>query len=93
MITSPLDWAILGYAIAYALSLITAVVFGEAVYGFLRALNYFMIYWIVTQVIKEYTGIRTLLKIIIISGLGVAMIGILALPVLLTIKMLLLVTN
>jgi hypothetical protein len=61
-ITGPLDWAVLGYTAAYALSLITAVVIGEAVYGFLRALNYFMIYWMITQVIKDFKDIRFILK-------------------------------
>lgn len=78
VVTSPLDWAILAYAGAYALSLISAVHIGEAVYGFLQALNYFMIYWLVTQVIKDSEAVKVLLKIIIISGLGVAIIGILA---------------
>jgi len=77
-ITGPLDWAVLGYAAAYALSLITAVVIGEAVYGFLRALNYFLIYWMITQVIKDFKDIRFILKAIIISALGVTLIGILA---------------
>ena len=77
-ITGPLDWAVLGYTAAYALSLITAVVIGEAVYGFLRALNYFMIYWMITQVIKDFKDIRFILKTIIISALGVTVIGILA---------------
>mgnify|MGYP000906408857 CR=1 FL=1 len=77
-ISGPLDWAVLSYAVAYALSLTTAVVIGEAVYGFLRALNYFMIYWIIAQVVKDHADIRTLLKILLISGLGVTVIGILA---------------
>lgn len=77
-IAGPLDWAVLGYAAAYALSLITAVVIGEAVYGFLRALNYFLIYWMITQVIKDFKNIRFILKTIIISALGVTLIGILA---------------
>lgn len=77
-ITGPIDWAVLGYTAAYALSLITAVVIGEAVYGFLRALNYFMIYWMITQVIKDFKDIRFILKTIIISALGVTVIGILA---------------
>jgi len=77
-ITGPLDLAVLGYTAAYALSLITAVVIGEAVYGFLRALNYFMIYWMITQVIKDFKDIRFILKTIIISALGVTVIGILA---------------
>ena len=76
-ISSPLDWAIIAYAIAYALSLINAVHIGDAVYGFLKALNYFMIYWIVSQVIRDNSHIKIILKAIIFSGLGVALIALL----------------
>lgn len=77
-ITGPLDWAVLAYAAAYALSLINAVVIGEAVYGFLRALNYFMIYWMITQVVKDFKDLQFIMKTIIVSASGVAVIGILA---------------
>ena len=77
-IKTPLDWAILAYAGAYLLSLITAVHPGEAFYGFLRALNYFMIYWLVTQIVKDYKAYENILRILLASGLGVAAIGIMA---------------
>ena len=41
---TPLDWAVLAYAGAYLLSLIGAVHPGDAFYGFLRILNYFVIF-------------------------------------------------
>jgi len=44
---TPLDWAIFAYAGVYLLSLIGAVHPGEAFYGFLRVLNYFMVFWMV----------------------------------------------
>ncbi len=75
---TPLDWAIFAYAGAYLLSLIGAVHPGEAFYGFLRVLNLFIIYWMVTQLVKNYRDYETILKIILAAGTGVAVIGILA---------------
>ncbi|NLB89235.1 MAG: hypothetical protein GX790_08440, partial [Syntrophomonadaceae bacterium] len=78
LLKTPLDWAILAYAGAYLLSLIGAVHPGEAFYGFLRVLNYFMVFWMVTQVVKNYQTYETILKILLAAGTGVAVIGILA---------------
>lgn len=75
---TPLDWTILAYAGAYLLSLTGAVHIGEAIYGFLKALNYFMVYFMVTQVVRDYRRYEYMLKIILASGVGVAAIGILA---------------
>ncbi|MEN6327426.1 MAG: O-antigen ligase family protein, partial [Syntrophomonas sp.] len=75
---TPLDWAILAYAGAYLLSLTGAVHIGEAIYGFLKALNYFMVYFMVTQVVRDYRRYEYMLKIILASGVGVAAVGILA---------------
>jgi len=78
LLRSPLDWAILAYAGAYLLSLVGAVQQGEAIYGFLKALNYFMVYWVVTRVARSYRLVRELLKFLVAGGLVVAVIGILA---------------
>lgn len=75
---TPLDWAVLAYAGAYLLSLIGAVHPGEAIYGFLRALNYFMVYWVVSQVCSNYRDYLKILIILLAAGVGVAGIGILA---------------
>lgn len=78
LVRTPLDWAILAYAAAYLLSLTGAVHSGEAVYGFMKALNYFMVYWIASRVIKEYEQVRLILKVLLGAGLSVAMVGIMA---------------
>jgi len=78
LLKTPLDWAILAYAGAYMLSLIGAVHPGEAFYGFLRVLNYFVIFWMVTQVVKTWSDYKTILLILLAAGTGVAVIGILA---------------
>lgn len=77
-IKTPLDWAVLAYAGAYLLSLIGAVHIGEATYGFLKALNYFMVYWIITQLVKNYKDYENVMRILLASAAGVAVIGILA---------------
>ncbi len=77
-LSTPLDWAVVAYAGAYLLSLIGAVHPGEATYGFLKALNYFMIYWMVSQMVRNYLAYERLVQILVTSGVGVAIIGILA---------------
>ena len=78
IIKTPLDWAVLAYAGAYLLSLLGAVHLEEAIYGFLKALNYFMVYWIITRVASSYQQVRELLKYLLAGGLAVGLIGILA---------------
>lgn len=73
---TPLDWAVAAYAGAYLLSLIGAVHIGDAVYGFLKALNYFIVYWLVTTVVKNYRDYENLLRILLAGAVGVALIGI-----------------
>lgn len=77
-IQNPLDWAALAYAGAYLLSLFGAVHIGDAIKGFLKALNYFMVYWMVTQVVRDYKTYETVLRVLFASALGVAAIGIAA---------------
>ncbi|NLU50743.1 MAG: hypothetical protein GXX09_10140 [Syntrophomonadaceae bacterium] len=77
-IQNPLDWAVLAYAGAYLLSLFGAVHIGDAIKGFLKALNYFMVYWMVTQVVRDYKTYETVLRVLFASALGVAAIGIAA---------------
>lgn len=78
LLKTPLDWAIFAYAGAYLLSLIGAVHPGEAFYGFLKVLNYFMVFWMVTQAVKDFRDYRTILQILLAAGTGVAVIGIMA---------------
>lgn len=78
LLKTPLDWAVFAYAGAYLLSILGAVHPGEAFYGFLRVLNLFMVYWMVSQLVKNYRDYATILKILLAAGTGVAIIGILA---------------
>lgn len=75
---TPMDWAVLAFAFSYLLSLIGAVHPGDALYGFLRVLNYVAIYWIISRAIRDFTDMETLTRVLLASGTGVAAIGILA---------------
>lgn len=75
---TPIDWAFLIFVIAYLLSLFGAVHPGEAFYGFLRILNFFAIFLIISHVLKTYDHMETFLRILLAAGVGVAAIGILA---------------
>ncbi len=77
-IRTPLDWAVLAFALAYAFSLITAVHFGDALYGCLKAFNYFMLYWLVGQVVTGHRSLERMAQMLLLGGLGVAVIGVLA---------------
>lgn len=78
IIATPLDCALFAYVLVYLLSLLSAVHPGEAVYGFLRALNYFIIYWLVVQMVKSYKDYTIILNILLASAVGVIFIGLLA---------------
>lgn len=77
-LTTPLDGAILLYAVAYLLAVINAVHIGEAVWGFLKALNYFLIYMLVAEVVPDLKAARTVLNTLLAAAVGVAVIGLMA---------------
>lgn len=75
---TPLDWAALAFAFAYLISLFDAVHPGDAFFGFIKTLNYLAIYWIVSRIVRSWTQMETMLRVLVASGTGVAAIGILA---------------
>ncbi len=77
-LNTPLDIAVLLYAAAYLLAIINAVHIGEAIWGFLKALNYFLVYMLVCQVIPDLQSARTVLKTLLASATAVAVIGLMA---------------
>lgn len=78
LLSTPLDATILVFVISYLLSLVNAIHIGEAVWGFLKVLNYFLIYVLVSQVIADLKAVRVILKILVAAGVGVAVIGLMA---------------
>lgn len=77
-INGPLDWTMLALALAYLIAMVDAIHPGDAYYGFLTALNYFAIYWIVSRVVRDFRDIETVARVLLASAVGVAVIGILA---------------
>lgn len=75
---TPLDWAAAVFTLAYLISLIGAVHPGEAWYGFLKVLNYFAVYLIISNVIRNIADAEALARVLVASGVGVAVIGIMA---------------
>lgn len=78
LLKTPVDWAVLVFALAYLLSLIGAVHPGDAFYGLIKVLNYVAVYWIVSLVVRNSDQMETVVRVLLASGAGVAAIGLLA---------------
>lgn len=73
-----LDWAVLGFAAAYLLSLVHAVSLPQAVGGFLKALSYALLYFMVSRLGRGSAGAVRVLGLLFWAGVGVALVGVLA---------------
>ena len=78
LLSTSLDIAIFLYVIAYLLSMFKAIHIGDAAWGFLKALDYFLIYILVGEAAADIKAARTILKTLLAAGVGVAVIGLLA---------------
>ena len=78
LLRTPMDWTALAFAFAYLISLIGAVHPGDAFFGFIKVLNYLAIYWIISCVVRNWTQMETMLRVLVASGAGVAAVGLLA---------------
>lgn len=72
----PLDYAVLGIVLAYAVSLITAVNLRSALGELLKNINYFIAFWLVAEMTKELKKPQMLLNILLASAALVALLGI-----------------
>ncbi|MHB9095077.1 MAG: O-antigen ligase family protein, partial [Eubacteriales bacterium] len=70
-----LDYTALAFVIVYVFSLFGAVNMRGAVGELLKVINYFMVYWITAQTVKEEKDIKVLYKAIFFSAVGVAVVG------------------
>lgn len=77
-ISTPMDWALMAFVLAYFIALPGAVHPGEAFYGFLKVLNYFAIYWLLKWVIRDFNDIETIARVLLAAAVAVAAIGIMA---------------
>ncbi|MGI6575360.1 MAG: O-antigen ligase family protein [bacterium] len=71
----PLDYITFGFVIAYLLSIIGAANVRSAISEFLKVGNYFIIYYLVSDLIKKRQHIILFLRIIMAGALCVALLG------------------
>lgn len=74
--TSPMDYAAIALVGAYFLSLFVAVNIRLAVGELLKYINYFMVYYMVSDIARTEKDIRIILSAMVLSAFGVAFIGI-----------------
>lgn len=72
----PLDYIIFAFVLAYVLSFTVAINTRGAIQEFLKVSNYFLVYWLVSQLaqIRKAAGFL-LLNVLVLSALGVAVLG------------------
>ena len=76
LITGAMDLVVLTLVGAYLASIIGAVNLREALGGFFRVFNYFMIFWLVREIAFNYRTYKSLVVVLFASSVGVAIIGI-----------------
>ncbi|MGE5373211.1 MAG: O-antigen ligase family protein [Solirubrobacterales bacterium] len=72
----PLDWAVFAYVISYIISLAFPYDFREALGGLMKVITYFMVYWMLRQMVTEKKWIRHCLTALFASACMVAVVGI-----------------
>ncbi|WP_418790831.1 O-antigen ligase family protein [Phosphitispora sp. TUW77] len=70
-----LDYLLIAFVATYVFSLFGAVNMRGAVGELLKVINYFMVYWIVVQIVRQEKDIKTLYRVVFLSAVGVAVIG------------------
>lgn len=76
-LTKPVDWLALGLALLYWLAIFWAANQRLAVDGAIKASIYFLVFWLVYQLAKDTRRIDVLINVLYISGVGVALAGLL----------------
>lgn len=71
------EYIIIGFVIAYFASIFISVNVRNAIGGFLKVSNYFLLYWLVADIVwKSHRHVDKFLNIMLLSAFGVALIGI-----------------
>ncbi|QSQ07966.1 hypothetical protein H0A61_00285 [Koleobacter methoxysyntrophicus] len=73
---TPLDYAALGMAAVYFISIFAAVNVRLAIGEFLKYVNYFMAYWLAGELARSRKEIKVFLNVLLASAVGVALLGI-----------------
>jgi O-antigen ligase/tetratricopeptide (TPR) repeat protein len=74
-LVTPIDYASLGFAVVYFLSLFASVHMRLAIVEWLKYCMYFAVFFIVTELAEEYKFRIGILWVIVVSGTGVAFLG------------------
>ncbi|MBS4030275.1 MAG: O-antigen ligase family protein [Clostridiales bacterium] len=74
-LSTPLDYTVFAFALIYFLTLPIAINTRGAIQEFLKVSNYFLIYWLVSQLIETKKEARIILNVLLCSALGVAILG------------------
>jgi tetratricopeptide (TPR) repeat protein len=74
-LSHPLDYFVLAFPVIYLVSAFQAVNYGLAVDEVVKTTLYFMVYWLVSRLVRNENDIVTIFKVIYISALGVALAG------------------
>lgn len=74
----PLDYAVAALALAYVLSLFTAVHMRSAIGELLKYISYIMVYWIAYRAVRSEGGLDRLLAVCYAAAVGVAAVGLAA---------------
>jgi Tfp pilus assembly protein PilF/O-antigen ligase len=74
-LNTPLDYTVFAFALIYFLTLPIAINTRGAIQEFLKVSNYFLIYWLVSQLIETKKEARIILNVLLCSALGVAILG------------------
>jgi tetratricopeptide (TPR) repeat protein len=73
---TPLDYAALGMAAVYFISIFAAVNVRLAIGEFLKYVNYFMAYWLAGELARSRKEVKVFLNVLLASAVGVALLGI-----------------
>jgi tetratricopeptide (TPR) repeat protein len=74
-LSHPLDYFVLAFPVVYLVSAFQAANYGLAVDEVVKTTLYFMVYWLVSRLVRNENDIVTIFKVIYISALGVALAG------------------
>ncbi|OPX85119.1 MAG: Tetratricopeptide repeat protein [Pelotomaculum sp. PtaB.Bin104] len=74
-LSHPLDYFVLSLPVVYVISAFQAVNYGLAIDEVVKVTLYFIIYWLVSRLVRNAADIVALLHVIYISAVGVALAG------------------
>ena len=74
-VSHPLDYFVLAFPAAYAVSALGAANYGLAVDEVVKTLLYFLVYWLASRLVLGDADVDNLLRVIYVSAVGVSLAG------------------